>query len=74
MGIAFAIVIFLVFRKVSRKTLFKTSNILSLICIVAVISSIVIIGGWEGMGVGTVAICIFIGIWMGTVLGVINKT
>lgn len=72
-GIAFAIVIFLVSRKVSRKALFKTSNILSLICIAAIIYSIVVIGGWEGMGVGAVTICIFIGIWIGTILGITFK-
>lgn len=72
-GIAFAIVIFLVSLKVSRKTLFKISNVLSLICIVAVIYSIVIIGGWTGMGVGAITVCIFIGIWIGTILGITFK-
>ena len=72
-GIAFAIVIFLVSRKVSGKALLKTSNILSLICIATITYSIVVIGGWEGMGVGAVTICIFIGIWIGTILGIAFK-
>ncbi len=71
--IAFAIVIFLVSLKVSRKTLFKVSGILSLICLVIVISSIVIIGGWEGMGLGITTVCIFLGTWIGTVSGIAFK-
>lgn len=72
-GIAFATVIFLVSRKVSRRVLFKISNILSLICIATITYSLVGIGGWEGMGVGAITICIFIGIWLGTILGITLK-
>lgn len=72
-GIAFAVVIFLISRKVARKTLFSICNVLSLICIVVVMYSIVAVGGWEGMGVGIVAVCIFIGVWIGTFFGVLSK-
>lgn len=72
-GIVFALVIFLLSFKVSRKMLFKVSGVLSLLCFVTVIYSIVIIGGWEGMGIGAVTVCIFIGIWIGTVLGITFK-
>lgn len=72
-GIVFAIVIFLVSRKVSRKTLFKISNILSLICLIVISYSILIIGGWEGMGLGIFTFSTFIGIWIGTVIGIGNK-
>lgn len=73
LGIAFAIVLFLISRKVTKKNLFLISNILSLICIVVVIYSILIIDGWEGIGVGVVTVCIFIGIWLGTILGTFSK-
>ncbi len=72
-GIVFAVVIFLISRKVARATLLTISTVLSLASILAIIYSIVVVGGWEGMGVGIVAVCIFIGIWIGTLLGVVNK-
>ena len=72
-GIAFAVVIFLISRKVARKTLLTISTVLSLASILAIIYSIVAVGGWEGMGVGIVAVCIFIGVWIGTFFGVLSK-
>src|SRR5690625_6965820 len=61
-GIAFAIVIFILSRKVSKKSLFLISSVLSLICFVVIIYSMVGVGGWEGMGLGFVTITAFLGI------------
>jgi len=72
-GIAFAIVIFILSRKVSKKSLFLISSVLSLICFVVIIYSMIGVGGWEGMGLGFVTITAFLGIWIGTATGVIIK-
>lgn len=68
-GIVFAVGIFIVSRKVSRKVLFSTSVVLSLLCIGIVIYSVAGVGGWEGMGLGFVTISVFLGIWVGTLIG-----
>jgi CHASE2 domain-containing sensor protein len=72
-GLAFTVVILLLSRKVTRKTLLSISTLLSLMCIVAIIYSIVAVGGWEGMGVAILAASTIIGIWIGTLLGVSSK-
>lgn len=73
-GIVFAIGIFITSRKVSRKSLFSTSTVLSLICIGVIIYSIIGVGGWEGMGLGLFMISILVGIWIGTVIGAISRS
>ncbi|WP_342389303.1 YesK family protein [Salinicoccus bachuensis] len=72
-GIVIATILFLISRRVSRKALFLTSIILSLICVGIVIYSIVVVGGWDGMGLGFVTFSGFLGIWVGTISGVIIK-
>lgn len=72
-GIGFVLAMFLVSQKVLKKTLLLISSVLSLVCLVVFIYSIVGIGGWEGMGVGIVTISVLLGIWIGTIVGVINK-
>jgi len=73
-GIVFAIGMFITSRKVSRKSLFSTSTVLSLICIGVIIYSVIGVGGWEGMGLGLFTITILVGIWIGTVIGAISKS
>ena len=68
-GIVFAVGIFIVSRKVSRIALFSTSVVLSLLCIGVVTYSVVGVGGWEGMGLGFVTVSVFLGIWVGTLIG-----
>ncbi|MFJ5770172.1 YesK family protein [Psychrobacillus sp. NPDC093180] len=68
-GIVFVIGMFVMSRKVSRKSLFSTSTVLSLICIGVIIYSVFGVGGWEGMGLGLFMITILVGIWIGTVIG-----
>lgn len=72
-GIAFSIMIFLISLKVSRRGLFTISNVLSLLCFGIILYSIFFVGGWKGMGIGFVTISIFIGIWIGTVIGALVK-
>lgn len=72
-GIVVAIIIFFISRKISRKALFLTSIVLSLICVGIVIYSIEAVGGWEGVGLGFVTFSGFLGIWVGTIIGVIIK-
>lgn len=73
-GIVFAIGMFITSRKVSRKSLFSTSTVLSLICIGVIIYSVIGVGGWEGMGLGLFTITILVGIWIGTVFGAISRS
>lgn len=72
-GIVIAIIIFFVSRKISRKALFLTSIVLTLICVGIVIYSIKGVGGWEGMGLGIFTLSGFIGIWVGTIMGSVIK-
>lgn len=72
-GIAVALIMFIASRNVSFKSLFLTTAILSLICIGAILYSIIGLGGWEGMGLGVFTIVILIGIWLGTGIGAISK-
>ena len=71
-GIVFAIGMFITSRKVSRKSLFSTSTVLSMMCIGLIIFSVIGVGGWEGMGIGLFTISILIGIWVGTGIGFIS--
>ncbi|MFB1051985.1 YesK family protein [Paraliobacillus sp. JSM ZJ581] len=73
MGIIAAVIIFFISRNVSRIVLFFIAIILSLICFGVVIYSIIGVGGWNGMGMGFVTITVFLGIWIGTIIGAICK-
>lgn len=72
-GIGFAVVFFMLSRKVSRKSLFLTATISSLICIGIVIYSMIGIGGWDGVGLLFVILIVFLGIWIGTIIGTILR-
>ncbi|MBT2599367.1 MULTISPECIES: YesK-like family protein [Oceanobacillus] len=73
-GIVSAIIFFFLSRKISRKALFLTSTVFSLICVGVVIYSKDVVGGWEGIGLGTVTFIVFIGIWLGTIVGAIRRS
>ena len=60
-------------RKVSRKAFYTVSLVLSLICFGLVIYSIFVVGGWEGMGLGFVAISVLVGTWIGTTIGIFGE-
>ncbi|MFC4025487.1 YesK family protein [Oceanobacillus longus] len=72
-GIAIAIIIFFVSRKISRKALILISIVLSLVCVGIVIYSLVVVRGWEGIGLLFVTFSGFVGIWIGTISGFIFK-
>ncbi len=72
-GIIIAIIIFYISRNISRKALFLTSIVLSLICVGIIIYSIEVVGSWEGMGLGVFTFSGFLGIWIGTIMGLIIK-
>ncbi|WP_249872897.1 YesK-like family protein [Oceanobacillus saliphilus] len=72
-GIIVAIIFFFISRKISRKALILISIVLSLVCLGIVIYSIEVVGGWEGIGLLFVTFSGFIGIWVGTISGVIIK-
>lgn len=74
MGIGSAIILFFISRKISRKALFLTSTLLSLICIGVVTYSKDVVGGWEGIGLGVVTFIVFIGIWLGTIVGAVKRS
>lgn len=46
---------------------------MSLLCIGLILFSIFVVGGWEGMGLGFFAFTIFIGVWIGTIFGIIYQ-
>ncbi|WP_238602082.1 YesK-like family protein [Lysinibacillus parviboronicapiens] len=46
---------------------------MSLICFAFVLYSIFVVGGWEGMGLGFVAISVLLGTWLGTIIGISSK-
>jgi hypothetical protein len=73
-GIVFAIGMFATSRKVSRKSLLSTSTVLSLIGVGVIIFSIIIVGGWEGMGLGLFTISSLVGIWIGTGIGTFTRS
>lgn len=72
-GVIFAIGMFIMSRKVSKRTLYSSTSFLSVICIGLIIYSIVGVGSWEGIGISVISIAILIGIWMGTIGGSIFK-
>lgn len=73
LGILFAFMMFFIARKVSKNVLLLTSAIMSLLCLGLVLFSIFVVGGWEGMGLGFFAFTIFIGVWIGTIFGIIYQ-
>lgn len=74
LGIFFMVIIIFISRNVTKKTLYSLVFVLNLICMGVVILSIVVIGGWEGMGIGFIAISSLVGIWIGTLIGSMSKT
>lgn len=73
LGVVSIVVIYFTSRKVTRKALYTVSLVLSLICFGMVIYSILVVGGWEGMGLGFVAISVLLGTWIGTIIGISSK-
>lgn len=73
MGIAAALIIFIISRKISKKLLLQLSVVLTLICFGVYIYSMIGVGGWEGMGLGFITITVFLGIWLGTAFGMIIR-
>ena len=72
-GIIFAIGMYITSRKISRNTLFATTSVLSLICIGVIIYSVIGVGGWDGVGLVFLTITIFVGVWVGTFIGVVSR-
>ncbi|MDM5249017.1 YesK family protein [Lysinibacillus sp. G4S2] len=73
LGAIFLVGIYFISRKVSRKTLYTVSLVFSFICFGLVLYSIFVVGGWEGMGLGFVAISVLLGTWIGTIIGISSK-
>ena len=73
LGAIFAVGIYFISRKVSQKSLFIVSLVLSFICFGLLIYSIFVVGGWEGMGLGLFTLSVLVGTWIGTLIGVYNK-
>ncbi|MFJ7979610.1 YesK family protein [Lysinibacillus xylanilyticus] len=73
LGTIFLVGIYFISRKVSRKILYTVSLVLSFICFGLVLYSIFVVRGWEGMGLGFVAISVILGTWIGTIIGISSK-
>lgn len=72
-GIVFAIGMYIISRKVSRKALVLTATVLSLICIGLIVFSKEAVGGWDGIFLAYFTITSFVGVWLGTFIGAISK-
>lgn len=72
-GIVAAIIIFLFSRKISRKSLFLISVVLSLVCVGLLVYSRKVVGGWEGIGLAFVTFSSLMGIWLGTISGILIR-
>ena len=72
-GILFAVGMFITSRKVSRKVLLSIATVLSLICIGLIIFSRIAVGSWDGIGLAFLTITIFVGVWVGTFIGVVSR-
>ena len=72
-GIIFAIGMYITSRKISRNSLFATTSVLSLICMGVIIYSVIGVGGWDGVGLVFLTITIFVGVWVGTFIGVVSR-
>ncbi len=73
-GIVFAIGMFIMACKGSRKLLFSTFIVLNLICIGVIIYSVIGVGGWKGMGLGFYTFSAMGGIWIGTAIGTVLRS
>ncbi|HHV26681.1 MAG TPA: sodium:dicarboxylate symporter [Tissierellia bacterium] len=72
-GIISAIGILIMSFKVTRTDLFITSSILNLICISLFFYSLTDIKSWKDFAVGFITISSLIGIWIGTIIGMLIK-
>lgn len=63
------VVMMLLARILSRKTLYVTTGMIAFICIAMVFVSIFAVGGWEGMGLGVISGLLFVGTMIGALIG-----
>ena len=73
MGIVAAIIMFFISKKVSKKALFISTAILTLIGIGISIYSTEVVDSWAGFGMFYLTIIIVLGVWIGTIIGAISK-
>ena len=71
LGVVFIIGVYFISRKVSRKAFYTVSLVLTFICVGVLIYSIWGVGGWEGIGLGFLTISVLLGIWIGTLFGIV---
>ena len=71
LGVIFIALIYFISRKVSQKVFYTVSLVLNFICFGVLIYSIWGVGGWEGIGLGFVTISVLLGIWIGTLFGMV---
>ena len=73
MGIVAAISMFFISKKVSKKALFISTAILTLIGIGISIYSTEVADSWAGFGLFYLTIIIILGVWIGTIIGAMSK-
>ncbi|GKV70109.1 hypothetical protein NCCP2716_26070 [Sporosarcina sp. NCCP-2716] len=62
-------IILVLSRKLARRVFYSIAVGIALLCIAVFFGSMVVIGGWEGMGYGILAVCVLVGTLIGTALG-----
>lgn len=73
MGAIFIVGMYFISRKVSQKSFYTVSLVLSFICFGLIVYSIFVVGGWEGMGLGLFTISVLLETWIGTIIGISSK-
>lgn len=72
-GLAATVIVLGLAKFLNKNVLYTITSILCLVCFALIIISVVVVGGWEGMGMGIVTIAIFLGISLGVVISPVVK-
>ena len=71
LGIAITIMFFIFSFKLKKKTVNKIALSISLLCLLSLLGSIFLIGGWDGIAVGILSGFIFTGALLGWLMSLI---
>lgn len=72
-GVISTVVIVMLSRVVSNRIIYAISSLLFLVCIFFFLYSIFVVGGWGGMGLGFFSIAVFLGVLIGSLIGVFMR-
>lgn len=67
-GLSATLIVLGLAKGLTKHIFYTLAAILSLLCCLAILISVIVVGGWAGMGMGVVAITVFLGIVLGVIL------